>query len=79
VLLGVVVPVDKPVSWCLAALIGSLCVSSTSSTSPHSIAGPWIAGARGVTVLCARSPHAVLVLGLDRRLVLEVARTLNVT
>ncbi len=41
--------------------------------------GPWIAGARGVTVLCARSPHAVLVLGLDRRLVLEVARTLNVT
>lgn len=41
--------------------------------------GPWIAGARGVTVLCARSPHAMLVLGLDRRLVLEVARTLNVT
>ncbi len=41
--------------------------------------GPWIAGAGGVTVLCARSPHAMLVLGLDRRLVLEVARTLNVT
>ncbi len=41
--------------------------------------GPWIASARGVTVLCARSPHAVLVLGLDRRLVLDVARTLNVT
>lgn len=41
--------------------------------------GPWIAGTGGVTVLCARSPHAMLVLGLDRRLVLEVGRALNVT
>jgi len=41
--------------------------------------GPWIATTDGVTVLCARSPHAVLVLGLDRQLVLDVARSLDVT
>jgi len=41
--------------------------------------GPWIAGIGGVTVLCARSPHALLVLGLDRRLVLDAARALDIT
>jgi hypothetical protein len=41
--------------------------------------GPWIAAIDGVTVLCARSPHALLVLGRDRQLVLGVARALNVT
>jgi len=41
--------------------------------------GPWIAGVGGVTVLCARSPHALLVLGLNRRLVLDVARALDIT
>jgi len=41
--------------------------------------GPWIAGIGGVTVLCARSPHALLVLGLDRRLVLDAARVLDIT
>ncbi len=41
--------------------------------------GPWIATSNNVTVLCARSPHALLVLGLDRQLVLDVARSLNVT
>ncbi len=41
--------------------------------------GPWIATTEGVTVLCARSPHALLVLGLDRQLVLSVARALDVT
>lgn len=41
--------------------------------------GPWIATIDRVTVLCARSPHALLVLGLDRELVLGVARALDVT
>ena len=41
--------------------------------------GPWIATTEGVTVLCARSPHALLVLGLDRQLVLAVGRALDVT
>jgi len=34
--------------------------------------GPWVATSDGVTVLCARSPHALLVLSLDRELVLAV-------
>ena len=41
--------------------------------------GPWITTTEGVTVLCARSPHALLVLGQDRQLVLDVARALAVT
>jgi len=41
--------------------------------------GPWIATTEGVTVLCARSPHALLVLGQDRQLVLDVGRALAVT
>ena len=41
--------------------------------------GPWIAAIDGVTVLCARSPHALLVLGRDRQLVLGVAQALDVT
>ena len=41
--------------------------------------GPWLATARGVTVLCARSPHALLVLSLDRQLVLDTAKALRVT
>ena len=41
--------------------------------------GPWIVTTEGVTVLCARSPHALLVLGMDRQLVLDVARALDVT
>lgn len=41
--------------------------------------GPWIAAIDGVTVLCARSPHALLVLGRDRELVLGVAHALDVT
>ena len=41
--------------------------------------GPWIATIDRVTVLCARSPHALLILGLDRELVLGVARELDVT
>lgn len=40
--------------------------------------GPWIATADGVTVLCARSPHALLVLGRDRQLVLDTARALGI-
>ncbi len=41
--------------------------------------GPWLATTRGVTVLCARSPHALLVLSLDRQLVLDTAKALRVT
>lgn len=41
--------------------------------------GPWLATAQGVTVLCARSPHALLVLSLDRQLVLDTANALRVT
>jgi len=41
--------------------------------------GPWVATTRGVTVLCGRSPHALLVLSLDRQLVLDTAGVLRVT
>jgi len=41
--------------------------------------GPWLAVTGGVTVLCGRSPHALLVLSLDRQLVLDTASVLRVT
>ncbi len=41
--------------------------------------GPWVATTRGVTVLCGRSPHALLVLSQDRQLVLDIADVLRVT
>lgn len=41
--------------------------------------GPWVAQSEGITVLCARSPHALLVLGADRRLVMATAEVLQVT
>ena len=41
--------------------------------------GPWVATSGGITVLCARSPHALLVLSQDRQLVLDIANVLRVT
>lgn len=41
--------------------------------------GPWLASTRGVTVLCGRAPHALLVVSLDRQLVLDTATLLRVT
>ena len=41
--------------------------------------GPWIATAQGVTVLCARSPHALLVLSQDRALVMATAAAMRLT
>ena len=40
--------------------------------------GPWVATTRGVTVLCGRSPHALLVLSQDEQLVLDIADVLRV-
>ncbi len=50
-----------------------------SAVSMTSADGPWTAQVQGITVLCARSPHALLVLGRDRTLVLAAARALDVT
>ncbi len=52
---------------------------AASAVSLTSADGPWIDQVDGVTVLCARSPHALLVLGRDRTLVLAAARALDVT
>ena len=40
--------------------------------------GPWLAGAEGLTVLCARAPHDLLVLGEDPALVRAAAEALGV-
>ncbi|MEO6205535.1 MAG: hypothetical protein ABIO67_09160, partial [Mycobacteriales bacterium] len=40
--------------------------------------GPWVAVSQGVTILCARSPHALLVLSTDRELVMATAEALRV-
>lgn len=41
--------------------------------------GPWVATTGGVTVLCARSPHALLVLSRDRELVMATAAAMRLT
>ena len=40
--------------------------------------GPWVAEERGVTVLCARYPHELLIIGKDGDLVRDVADTMRV-
>jgi len=40
--------------------------------------GPWVAQRGGVTVLCARLPHALLVVGQDDQLVRQAASALGV-
>ncbi len=40
--------------------------------------GPWVVDTQGVTVLCARQPHALLVLGDDPQLVRQAAVALDV-
>ena len=41
--------------------------------------GPWVAVEKGVTMLCARSPHALLVLSQDRALVMATAAAMRLT